>query len=62
MIEVIHHGGTSERKMCPNCNCDFMYFKVDIEWADLLTRFVGYVHCPECGEKIVVKREESNKE
>ena len=55
MIEVIHHGFTSERKMCPECNCDFRYFKVDIEWRNLITESRGYVSCPECGKELLVK-------
>lgn len=54
MIEVIHHGNTSERQMCPNCNCVFIYSKVDIRWVDLITKFSGYVYCPECDEEIKI--------
>jgi len=61
MIEIIHHGDTSERKMCPKCNCDFRYSKVDTKWYDLITEFVGYVHCPECGEKMIIGREEKER-
>lgn len=57
MIEVIHHGDTCERKMCPNCNCDFRYSKVDMKWVDLIKEVVGSVYCPECGVRIIVKRE-----
>jgi predicted RNA-binding Zn-ribbon protein involved in translation (DUF1610 family) len=56
MIEVIHHGNTSERQMCPECNCVFIYSEVDIRWVDLRTNFSGYVSCPECGEEIKIRR------
>lgn len=58
MIEVIRHGNTSARKMCPKCNCDFRYCKVDIEWKDLIPQFIGYVPCPECGEKIILQEKD----
>jgi DNA-directed RNA polymerase subunit RPC12/RpoP len=55
MIEVTHHGNTSERQMCPNCNCVFIYSKVDIEWRNLITESRGYISCPECGQELLVK-------
>ena len=62
MIEVRRHGNTTQNKMCPKCNCDFRYSKVDMKWVDLLTVVIGYVYCPECGEKLIVEREENAKE
>ena len=57
MIEVIQHGNTYKKKICPKCYCDFRYSKVDIKWKDLLTKYRGYVYCPECGEKTIVKKD-----
>ncbi len=59
MIEIVQHGNTSKRTICPKCNCDFRYFKVDVKWADLITEIIGCVRCPEYGQQIVVEREEN---
>lgn len=50
MIEIIRHGNTYKRETCHNCQCEFLYTKLDTH----VYSGVKEVKCPECGESIVV--------
>lgn len=59
-IEVLKHGNSYNKGICPICRCEFLYQNEDIHNEE--TRINAYeskteyryVKCPECGHKIAV--------
>ncbi len=58
MIKVIKHGNKG-RVTCPECDCVFTYEESDTETIDEWLAYTRIVHCPDCGEKIVLSTEDT---
>lgn len=61
MIEVIKHGKSKEKitTRCPKCECIFSFIMdEDTSYDEFMTR--DYITCPDCGEEITVKHDNSN--
>lgn len=73
-MRIIEHGNTkSKNQKCNNCDCVFEYYKADLKTrfcertevvGKIISRnktfydIVAYINCPECGERIDLKRKE----
>lgn len=65
MAEVIEHGKTHRHYRCTSCNCLFSvthkdeYSLSDGNWKvdRPATKIETFVDCPECGHKLLIKRE-----
>lgn len=59
-MKIIEHGETYVEVRCRNCGCKIGYTFVDVlsqigSFADDYA-IEDYIFCPECGEKIILRR------
>lgn len=48
MKYVLKHGNMFYIKVCPYCNCEFLYQHIDISLESKNNMYIPMINCPEC--------------